>query len=149
MNWVQFAALIAGLLVSVIAIIGFLTKTMGGLAAKYRKPFDELHKRVDNLEEHRPKCESRFEALEGVAGLEQTVRNHTTYLSNDREAIVEIRRDANDRAKEIGELYNTVSELVEGVHLCMQHEVKGNHVDLLEKWMRDNAASSVKRKEKK
>lgn len=149
MSEIQFVCLIASLAVSVIAILGFISKSAGNLAAKYRKPFEELHRRVDELEEHKPKCEERFEALECIAGLAEIVNNHETYLKNDREAIVALRRDDNNMAEAIGTLYDIAGDLTEGVHLCMQHDVKGNHTQLLEEWMRDNAASSVKRKDRK
>lgn len=148
MDW-QFAAVIAGFIVSVTVIVSFLCKSFGNLAAKYKAPFEKLHGRVDELERHKPKCEERFEELESVKSVAETVANHDKYLSNDKDSIKAMRRDLNNQADDIYNLYEIVGDLAEGVHLVMQHEVKGNHIVLLEEWMRKNASGNIKRKERK
>lgn len=69
--------------------------------------------------------------------------NIQKYLTNDKEALETHRTAINGLAKKQSRLRDVVASNSEGIYLCMQHEVKGNHTDLLEKWMRDSVKNNI------
>lgn len=77
----------------------------------------ELHERIDSLETESKQCAKKF--------------------ANDDEAIKSLRREQNRQA-------DTLSMLVDGVFLIIQHDVTNDHVPDMEEWMRNYAKNSVK-----
>lgn len=124
MEWVSAGGVIAAFIVSILTIITIVCGIVGRAMQRYKKPFDELNKRVDGLEERHPTCERKF--------------------ANDKEDIEMIVRIVNRNTREIENIFELLANHAEGIHLCMQHGVNGDHVQLLEEWMRQNARKTVK-----
>lgn len=99
------------------------------IVSKYRKPFEELREHVDTQDKRNEERLNELESREDTCG---------KHFDNDKQAIEQLRRDVN-------RLYGVTADNNEGIMLCMQHEVKGNHTELLEQWMRQNARHTIER----
>lgn len=81
--------------------------------------------------------------LNKVNDLLVKLENIQKYLTNDEEALETHRNAINGLARRQRKLCEVVANNSEGIYLCMQHEVKGNHVELLEKWMRESVKNNI------
>ena len=108
---------VASLISVLLAICG---TSVGGLVVvikNLKKPYNKLDERLKKLEAHPAQCQKKF--------------------GNDKESIDQIRRDVNHESRDLQYVKRVMRYLEEGVMLCMQHDIKGNHTHLLEKWMRE------------
>lgn len=81
--------------------------------------------------------------LEKLDGAIEKIENIQKYLTNDKEALETHRSAINGISRNQRRMRSVISSNTNGIMLCMQHEVKGNHTELLEEWMRRAATSAV------
>lgn len=153
MDWLQTASVIIAIVVGVITIIAALKRFIVALSNKYRAPFEELQKQVDALRENRPICEAEFEkaskARKKLRRETKGLASMRKHLANDKETLEAHMRSINSMACSLEDVYEQLAIAIEGIHLVMQHEIKGNHTELLEKWMRESAKKGIEMKEGK
>lgn len=90
--------------------------------------------------EESTKVTSKLEKLDEAIGKIEKIQK---YLTNDKEALETHRSAINGLSRNQRKMRGVISSNTNGVMLCMQHEVKGNHTELLEEWMRHAATSAV------
>lgn len=83
---------------------------------------------------------NRLDKLDEAIG---KIENIQKYLTNDKEALETHRAAINGISRNQRRMRGVISSNTNGIMLCMQHEVKGNHTDLLEEWMRNSAMNAV------
>lgn len=120
MEWWQ---IITAIIVPILGAVGLIASWIHKIMEKYKQPFLEMQQKIDDLAAHQPQCAKYF------AADKETLESHT--------------RELNRLARRQEDAYAIIAKQSEGIYLCMQHEVKGNHIELLEQWMRDNARTSI------
>lgn len=119
--------MLGGLATALTAISAIIVRVYNKLAAPHKERWTQseeedkkLHERIDKLEEREELCMG--------------------YFKNDLAAINSLRRENN-------QIINYISNLSDGVFLIIQHSVTNDHVDDMEKWMRDYIKNAVDIKE--
>lgn len=115
--------------VPVIALIVSIFTYYQSVKERHRKDAEETANIMNKLD----KFDKAVEKIEQIQ----------KYLTNDKETLELHRTAINGLSKNQRKMRGVISSNTNGIMLCMQHDVKGNHTELLEEWMRNSAMNAV------
>lgn len=144
MDWLKD---IAYIVVTALTVVGIVAGGVKAISKKFKEPFEKLRELVNQYhidnDARIKKIQKDFE--ERLRTLENKREFCNKNFHNDKESIEANRRAINNNSRDIDTLFEIVSEHSEGLYLCMQQEIKGDHITLLEEWQRNRAKRLAKR----